>query len=327
MKLLLIEDDRALARLLAEQLKVDASLELTAIAETLADGIAKAQELGAAVDVVILDLNLPDSEGVDTVAAFNRACPRLPVVVLSGERDVHTAVETTRNGAQDYIVKGTIDAESLRRSAEVALERKRLIDIEQMLVGVVSHDLRTPLHTVTLGCELLLSRGSADETVLKRMQSATRKAEALVNDLLDATRLRRGGSLALAVDDLDLKALVETAVDEHRMLHPTRHIDCARTEAVILKADGRRLGQVVQNLLGNALQHSPPNSSIALGLERGLDRAVLVVHNENNAAEPPPSGLGLGLFIVDAIVKAHGGTILHESTPRDGTTVRVSLPI
>lgn len=346
LRVLLVEDDVPHARLIAERLRDVPDIELAATCECLADAIARARELGPrGLDAVLLDLGLPDSEGVDTVRLFHLAAPRIPIVVLSGQRDVGAAIEAMRHGAQDYLVKSSGDAVGLSRALHLAIERKRLQDVEQMLVGVVSHDLRGPLQTILLGSDMLLEEqpGSRHATVIRR---AALRATTLVNDLLDATRARLSGVLPLEIADVDLAAVVEQAVEDARIAHPRRLIDLELPlgERATSRGDGKRMAQVVHNLLGNALQHSPPASAVRVSLSRTRLHSEVAIHNHGapipdelrrHMFEPlerasgdrdPQHSIGLGLFIVSEIVRAHGGTIQVDSDDQHGTSFRVRLP-
>jgi signal transduction histidine kinase len=342
-RILLVEDDAPYARLMRERLRDQLEVAIAGVSASLAAAIGDA----AAVDpqVVLLDLALPDSEGIATVDAFHAAHPRLPLVVLSGQDSVDVAVEAMRHGAQDYLVKGPADATLVPRIARLAIERKRLQDVEQMLVGVVSHDLRGPLQTIALSCELVLAESQGpSRTWVNRALTAVRRANRLVDDLLDATRARLGGLLPIERAPVDLVRLVEQATDEHRGRAADRVIGLEAPATLVASCDANRISQVVNNLVGNAIQHSPASSIVRVVVRAIADRgAEIAVHNLGPAIpeelrsrifEPlerveitsTNHSIGLGLYIVHEIVHAHGGTITVESTPADGTTFRVWLP-
>lgn len=339
-RILLVEDDPAYARLVQERLRDLEDLRLVAVAPTLAEGVALAR--AHAPQVVMLDLGLPDSEGLATITEFHAAHPRLPVVVLSGLDNVELSLEAMRHGAQEYLVKGQAEAQLFPRAARAAIERKRLQELEQLLVGVVSHDLRGPLQTVTLNCELAAAETTGKTRArLERALGAVRHAETLVNDLLDATRARLGGLLPIAPEPTDVAALVEHAVHD---LRPGAEggIEVTAPARLIARVDGPRITQVLHNLVGNAVQHSQPGTPIAVRL-RDEDAIVLEIHNvgapvpddlrdklfeplERARSASVNHSIGLGLYIVREIVKAHGGTIDVTSSAEAGTTFRVRLP-
>jgi PAS domain S-box-containing protein len=125
MTVLLVEDNPEEARLLAEVLAKQAVLSLTV---TTADRLAEAQQclLRSAVEVILLDLDLPDARGLDTLRRMHAAAPELPIVVLTGLADEALAVQAVREGAQDYLVKGRIDRDALVRAIGYAIERSRV---------------------------------------------------------------------------------------------------------------------------------------------------------------------------------------------------------
>lgn len=346
LRALLVEDDPAFARLVRERLAGSEDLTIAFVAESLEAAIETARAEGNRLDLAIVDLALPDSEGVGTISDLHRAVPRLPLVVLSGQRDVTVALEAMRHGAQDYILKNAASADALSRAAKLAVERKRLQDTEQMLVGVVSHDLRGPLQTIHLACELLLATAEPHQLgALQRAQRASKRATGLVNDLLDATRARLAGILPLEVASVDVGKIIEHVVDEYRALHPARIFDVDVSGVTFAVADGKRLSQVVGNLLGNAIQHSPSSSKVAVSV-RGDDSSIaLAIENAGTpipaelrarifepleraeaAKAEPTHSIGLGLYIVREIVRAHGGTIDVISSDNGYTRFSVWLP-
>lgn len=126
---LLVEDDAGHALLVKEMVRLDPRIELGHV-----DRLQRALESlvagtpGGDFDVVLLDLGLPDSQGMDTIRAVLRPFPRLPIVVLSGHDDDRAALEAIQAGAQDYLVKMRTDSELLLRTLLHAIERKRLLE-------------------------------------------------------------------------------------------------------------------------------------------------------------------------------------------------------
>lgn len=339
---LFVEDDPAQARLIRERMRETEDIELTCC-ESLAEALTAIRAGGThAFDVVLLDLGLPDSEGIDTIRSVFAAAPRLPIVVFSGRRDLDTAIAAMQHGAQDYILKSAGDAENLTRALRLAIVRKRLQDVEQMLVAVVSHDLRAPLQTIVLASDVMLAEPRPSRHAASVRRAAVR-ATALVNDLLDATRARLAGVLPVEIGVADVAAITTSIVDELRSANPNRTIDVTVDGHTPIRVDGRRFSQVVQNLVGNALQHSPSSSIVQVGLRHRDHHVELAVHNtgaripdhirahlfeplERPSREQDPShSVGLGLYIVSEIVRAHDGSIEVDSTDQ-GTAFRVRFP-
>ena len=167
----------------------------------------------------------------------------------------------------------------------------------------------------------------------------------MIRDLLDFTQARLGGHLPIQRRPLDVHAFVGQVLDEVRLAFPERHIDALHEGEGQGEWDPDRLAQVVTNLVSNALSYSPPDAAVRVET-RGLDGDVLLsVHNEGapiapevreRLFEPMQRGtqkggatsrsIGLGLFIVNHIVRAHGGTIEVRSTAEEGTTFTARLP-
>ena len=124
-RLLLIEDNPGDARLIQEFLKEKCIFELE-LAERLSDGLELLSN--KKFDAVLLDIALPDSSGIDTVHSVSKNCPKIPIIVLTGNEDEDFAIRTFQIGAQDYPVKGNFDSELLFRSIKYAIERKKVED-------------------------------------------------------------------------------------------------------------------------------------------------------------------------------------------------------
>ncbi|RYZ41941.1 MAG: response regulator [Myxococcaceae bacterium] len=234
-------------------------------------------------------------------------------------------------------------------------ERKRLeqehrqrSDFERQLIGIVSHDLRNPLATVLLSANLMLRRDGLDpnqQKQVRRIVTSTERAVRLIRDLLDFTQVRHG-SLTLHRRDMDFHAMVAAAVEEAQAAFPSRTITLFRDGDGIGQWDSDRMAQVVGNLLGNALAYGDPETPIQVRSHVREHEAMLEVHNAGlpipanvlpRLFEPMERGaahqeirvdrsIGLGLFIVRQMVRAHGGTVTARSSPAAGTTFTVVLP-
>ena len=224
--------------------------------------------------------------------------------------------------------------------------RERQAEFEQQLVGIVSHDLRNPLNAILLGTTLLEDpplAGHAEATV-RRIRSNGERAVRLVRDLLDFTQARLGAGIPVVRRPLDLNTVIEQALEDTRMAFPGREIAYQAGTHGSGAWDADRIAQVVHNLTTNALKYSPPGSPVHVA-SRGSDtELILSVHN---TGDPIPAALlpeifmplrrgadeterkngsiGFGLFIVDEIVRAHGGAVSVSSSASEGTTFEVRL--
>nr|WP_255449990.1 MULTISPECIES: PAS domain S-box protein [Myxococcaceae] len=236
-------------------------------------------------------------------------------------------------------------------------EAARRLQFEEQLIGIVSHDLRNPLNAILLSTGALLRRADLDaqarEGLLRTLGSAERMVR-LIRDLLDFTQARLGGGLPLRRGPLDLHALAQQVVDEVRLAHPERVLQLAQEGEGHGVGDADRLAQVLTNLVTNALQYSPADAPVQVrtrgsaGGEGGPGELTLTVHNAGEPIDPsllprlfqplergPGAGrasggarrsIGLGLYIVEHIVRAHGGRIEVDSRAGAGTTFTVRLP-
>lgn len=236
----------------------------------------------------------------------------------------------------------------LEQIEEAFAERERVEARLRQFVADASHELRTPVATLRGYAELyrsggLRDAGELDDAMRRTEQEAVRMA-GLVDDLLQLARLDQ--KRPLDVGAVDLGALAEDATRDARAVQPGRSIEVQRNGAVTVDGDEAQLRQVVSNLLGNALVHTAPTSSIEVSTFAQGSTGVLVVRDEGPGmpaeavtraferfyrVDPARSrhqgGSGLGLSIVQAVVEAHHGRVSIESTPETGTTVRVELPL
>ena len=212
-------------------------------------------------------------------------------------------------------------------------------------IGVLSHDLRTPLGAVTAGAALLAAPEDNPERrarVVTRIMSSAQRMERMVADLLDLTRTRLGGAIPLERRPADLRDVCEEALLEIRAAQPHVAVQFSATGDLRGHWDADRLAQVVWNLVGNAVQHGGGTPVTLEAREEG-DAVTFAVSNggapippklltgvfeplTRGHAESPSQSIGLGLFIARAIVTAHGGDIQVSSSAQAGTTFTVVLP-
>jgi sigma-B regulation protein RsbU (phosphoserine phosphatase) len=227
----------------------------------------------------------------------------------------------------------------------VAREKDRALLAEQM-VGIVSHDLRNPLQTIQMGA-LVLTRGNPSPeqlAVLGRITRAGDRARRLIGDLLDFTLARLGRGLNVNPAPIALHAVVAEVVDELGHAYPARRLVHEGSGEGECLADADRVAQLLTNLVGNAIAYGNPDSAVTIRTEIAPQGSSLSVHNEGqpippelqeNLFEPLVRGtkagsgdrsVGLGLFIVREIARAHGGRVDVESTAARGTTFTVTIP-
>jgi signal transduction histidine kinase len=215
----------------------------------------------------------------------------------------------------------------------------------------VSHELRTPIAALRTFNELL-QEGAAEDPLARRefLQASGQQIERLdwlATNLLELSKLD-SGLVALDLRPDDLRAAVEAAVQQAEPAARRKGVGLVTrlpAEPVRQRHDPQRIGQVLSNLIGNAIKFTPPGGTATVSLEATRDGARLSVadtgvgitaeelphvferfYRGTQVSEERGSGSGLGLSIVHSIVEMHGGRVTVESQPGQGTTVTVDLP-
>ena len=231
--------------------------------------------------------------------------------------------------------------------AKLALaELRARSEYEQRLIGIVSHDLRNPLNSIALSGSLLATLPLEDlaaRTVARLTRSADR-ATRLIADLLDFAKARIGTTIPINPRPTNLREIVEHVVDELQAERAAREIRVGHAGDEHGSWDADRIAQVLSNLVGNAMQHGPPDAPITIESRIEGDHAVVAVMNDGPPIPPADmphlfepfqrgrnathagGSMGLGLYIAREVVMAHGGTIEVESQQGQGTRFTVRLP-
>lgn len=220
-----------------------------------------------------------------------------------------------------------------------------------VFLGILGHDLRTPLGAILLGADMLRRSegiGAKATKISSQIYSSVKRASQIVGDLLDLTRCQMGPGIPVKRERIDLSPLCVRIVDELRAFHPNVNIVLQDKTACEGEFDGARMEQVFSNIISNAVQHGDNSHPITVTLEASMDSVAFSVHN-SGAAIPddvlpfifnpmgrfsqhsivdhgPSEGHGLGLFIASEIVASHGGAIEVVSEQACGTTFAVNIP-
>lgn len=248
-----------------------------------------------------------------------------------------------RRRAEDLAAQyGKAQGELAAARAQAELRAK----FSEQMVGIVSHDLRNPLSVINMS-SVLLGMGNLtaqQQAVVARIDRSVKRAERLVADLLDFTQARLGPGIAVRREPLDVHEAVGESVAELSDTFPERSIVHERVGPGACSADGDRIAQAVGNLVSNAVHYGDPERPITVRTEGHEHGVTISVHNEGPSIPAPireglfepmirgtatgtgPRGVGLGLFIVREIAKAHGGTAQVNSSVSEGSTFRLTLP-
>lgn len=310
---LLVEDNPGDARLMREMLTESNNRFNLEYAQWLSTGLARV--IADDIDVILLDLSLPDSQGFDTFVKMHTQAPDVPILVLTGLDDTDMAVKAVHKGAQDYLVKGGVDSETLVRAIRYAIERQQmLVDLEQRVkertrelaeanerlkeldqlkskfVSDVSHELRSPITNLSLYLELLeKAKGEKQAHYLAVLKSQTKRLSQLVEDILNLSRLDAGRD-ALVFSEVDLNAIARQVAVAYRPRAQTAGLGLFLEPAPGLPpvwGDPNQLTQVVTNLVDNAISYTVQGSiSIRTQLDGEKGLTCLSVKDTGTSISP-----------------------------------------
>lgn len=224
---------------------------------------------------------------------------------------------------------------------------KQALEFQQRLIAIVGHDLRSPLTTMLTGADLLLRQPDLDPSVRKtaeRIRRSGSRIEGLTSLLIDFTRARVGSKIPVRFQSVDLHEVVGNVLDECRG-HAQREITHTREGEGHARVDPERIAQILTNLVQNAIRYGRPDTPIHVVSRGDCDEVCFSVRNygpvipkelRTRIFDPFQRGsqdeatlrlsLGLGLYIVQELVRAHQGSIQLSSEVEDGTCFYVTLP-
>lgn len=220
-----------------------------------------------------------------------------------------------------------------------------LRDIQELFMVTLTHDLRGPINVVKIGTQLMLrrlERGDAHIDVAARMISSIDRLDSMIQNLLDASRLRTGQTLTLEFEECGLEKLIQEVVEDLNFTYGERFFVVSDAD-VRSYCSRKEIRRVIENLAINAVKYGDPDTPITLTLQQTETQLSLTIHNEGNPIAPEAqsilfqqfrrtasaeeqTGWGLGLFLAKSIVEAHKGTIEVESAAGEGTSFIVRLP-
>lgn len=318
-RILLIEDNPGDARLIAETLRdVDNPVDSYGIqhVERVSDAVkvlAKAND----IDLILSDLTLPDSQGIDTLTTLAKAGSELPVIFMTGTNDEALAITAIHKGAQDYLVKGTIDANSLARSLRYALERKKfqnemrnvmaqeevnrqkimllaeqkrqLIKLNQAkdeFISIASHQLRTPATAVKQYIGMITEGFTGDVNatqldLLHRAYASNERELNVIDELLKTAQLD-SSRYRLRLDMVSMNGLVGECVEGLRTTVESKGqiLTFESGTDVKLSIDVGEIRLVIDNLLENASKYTPRKKSITVKTGVTHNRYVIRICDE-----------------------------------------------
>lgn len=274
-------------------------------------------------------------------------------VIITALRDSEGVLRGFGKVTRDLTVRREAEEMARRLAAEQAARAvaEKGERYQRDLLAILGHDLRNCLSVIVTAAEMNRTQ-AGDEKVRRRAEQAVRSAKRMrqiIHSIIDYTYAQRDGIPVVVRDGADMHGICERVLQEFRVLNPGRHILYEADGSPLGRWDEGRLEQVLQNLVGNALKYGAAESPVRIAWSRtgddGEGDLILTVHNEGvpisadllpHVFEPFRSSeqhdrrenasMGLGLFIVREIVRAHGGEVSVESEAEKGTTFAIILP-
>lgn len=352
-RVVLIEDNDVDAAFITRQLTktLGGSLEIT---RCVSINEALLVMVSAPPDLIITDLSLPDAEGIEAVKQARGAGGATPIIVLTGKDDEEVALRALSEGAQDYLVKGKIDSDTLVRAVRYSLARsgaaaelrhtaaelERSNEELEQYASMVAHDLRAPVRTARLLANRLVSSlpeeaPNKTEDLSERLDSALDRLDETIRGLLDYATIRDSD---VATAKVELGDLVSIVVSDLQADIGGVSISVENGGGPI-EGDPKLLEHLLQNLIENSLKYRSNERDLAITIShRELETLHEIRVTDNGRGVPSEyraqifemfrrlakrsevEGVGIGLAMCRRIVARHGGTIWIEDSP-DGLGV------
>jgi len=220
-----------------------------------------------------------------------------------------------------------------------------LRDIQELFMVTLTHDLRNPINVVKMGTQLTLrrlERGDTHTDVAARMLNAINRLDSMIQNLLDASRLRAGQSLKMEFEECNFEMLVQEVVEDLSFAYGERFVVVSDPH-IRTCCSRKEIRRVIENLAINAVKYGAPSTPITLTLQETETQISLTIHNEGDPialdaqsilfqqfrrtiSAEEQTGWGLGLFLAKSITEAHKGTLAVESAEGKGTSFIINLP-
>ncbi|BBC24838.1 hybrid sensor histidine kinase/response regulator [Pseudanabaena sp. ABRG5-3] len=302
LQVLLVEDSPTDARLFQQVfLRSSVGQWSLEIAERLSDAIGYCQSND--FDLVLLDLQLPDSEGLDTIAKFNEVFPDIPIIILTAFDDEELALQAMAKGAQDYLVKDQVTTYLLRRSIRYAMERSQIVqrirDSEQAtlkalekerelnqlksyFVSMVSHEFRNPLTALQLTSEIILVSGhqltpEKKQIYARRMESTIQNMCQLLDEIMLLGKVETG-NFEITLESINFQEYCEQLISLLSFSDNNKHpiILSCHSLPNFLKIDPNLFRHIFTNLISNAIKYSPEGNEVNIAVDYLEDDRKLI---------------------------------------------------
>jgi signal transduction histidine kinase len=355
-RVLHIEDNPAdaafLQEMLAEAENISFDLEWK---DRLSTGLERLTKIE--IDVVLLDLNLPDSRGFVTFTKTHAQAPKIPIVILTGLPDEKLALKAVHEGAQDYLIKSHIDSDLLIRTIRYAIERKyaervltnyaanleKANQLKDLFTDIMRHDILNPLGVIKLASEQLLVKGmdaESSNSLLMIKRNADKlidmvKSASMYTILMDAEKLEKS---IINLNDI----FRETANDFMSQIEEKNMKLGYLSKGECYVMANPMIESIFSNLLSNAIKYSPPGGKIEVSITDENEHCKIYIKDWGYGIKDEDKGklftrftrldkkgvkgTGLGLAIVKRVVELHDGKVWIEDNPEGGSVFYVQIP-
>jgi signal transduction histidine kinase len=354
LRVLMIEDDKYYFEFVKQLLvrRTNPKFELKRAA-SLQEAISHLQE--EIPDVILLDLNLPDGNGLSSLAKVRESSANCPIVVLTSSDDNTLGLAAITSGAHDYLVKQNVGNDSLVRCIRYAIERRRSeeqtlrLAVIEDFIATLAHDMRVPLLGADKVLDALLSGtvGSLSEhqeQMIKVLKESNANQLELVHRLLEIYKYESGSQISLSA--IDLPVLIEKSMARALLNYSGQIVfqNLLPKENSLIMGDEEALTILSSNLMDNATTFSDRDQPVTITVSRQGTKVLIDMHNfglaipqdvQDNLFQKFWHGVpgkryvahtGLGLYLCHRIVQLHRGRIACRSDEGTGTTFSVILP-
>jgi signal transduction histidine kinase len=359
-KILVVDDEDSLRMTLKLRLQeADFDVRVAKDGEVALEALKEAP-----ADLVLLDINMPNMDGIETLGHITDDYPSTEIIMLTGFADFSTAIECLKKGAKDYLVKPIEMTELITRvksTLRAKTSERAYRELQQRYMSTFFHDLLGPLTTVDSTIEHLIEGSSGhiskEQGVLLRYAGElTDKMSQRVKEMIDLSQFE-AGLVSLERKPLDIAVFADMMCARYEILAKSKDIKLTKKidkNLPAIRFDFDKLAQVINNILDNAIKYSLRDGTIAITVSKttreemgkkkpyvmfaikdngvGIrpDELPLVFNKYKEQLTSKPSDLKttvLGLAISKHIVEAHGGSIWVDSEVGKGSTFSFTLPV
>jgi signal transduction histidine kinase len=356
-RILLIEDDHSDAELIRETLSgADVPVEV-AHSDRISSALQSLEQ--EQFDVILADLGLPDSQGIDT---FSRVCDHAgntPVIVLTGLVDEELAVTAVQKGAQDYLVKGRVDAMLLSKAIRYAIHRQKLlVELETRLkeiarlerernnlLSMLAHDMKNSIvPSIHILGDIISGEMEDPRANLELVQDELKTVNYLATNFMEFASFTLK-EYSPVRNRMEVRPLIEKQIQMAKVKAEQKalkiSLEIPGKSLPVITADKDMINRVITNLIDNAIKYTSSGGGVTVRVFNRKDDLLVQVEDTGDGipaehipflfdafyrAERVQKGSGLGLAVARTIVEAHGGKIWVESTPGKGSTFSFTLP-